>query len=105
MKEGKGLPKKIKNYYIAFVLISLNGLFLASCIPTVRIEAPKKPIVINLNIKVRQDVQVRTSSDVKQLLKEKSAGVMEPTSKTTTTKTITPPQPASSNSKNQSALN
>ena len=32
---------------------------LAACQPTVKIEAPKEPITINLNIKLDADVRVR----------------------------------------------
>jgi hypothetical protein len=32
---------------------------LAACQPTVKVEAPKEPITINLNIKLDADVRVR----------------------------------------------
>jgi hypothetical protein len=41
---------------------------LAGCQPTVRVEAPEKPIVINLNVKIEQDVRVRLEKDVEQVL-------------------------------------
>jgi len=34
-------------------------ILLAACEPTIRIEAPKEPITINLNIKLDADVRVR----------------------------------------------
>ncbi|SMF77841.1 YnbE-like lipoprotein [Tistlia consotensis] len=34
-------------------------LGVAACEPTVRVEAPKEPITINLNIKLDADVRVR----------------------------------------------
>ena len=34
-------------------------LLLAACQPTVRVEAPKEPITINLNIKLDADVRVK----------------------------------------------
>ena len=33
--------------------------FLAACQPTVQLEAPEKPITVNLNIKLDADVRVR----------------------------------------------
>ncbi|MBF0307890.1 MAG: YnbE family lipoprotein [Alphaproteobacteria bacterium] len=42
---------------------------LVACQPTVRIEPPDKPIVINLNIKVEQEVRVKVERDVESLLK------------------------------------
>ena len=32
---------------------------LAACQPTVRVEAPKEPITVNLNIKLDADVRVK----------------------------------------------
>jgi hypothetical protein len=44
-------------------------LILAACQPTVKVEAPDKPIVINLNIKIEQEVRVKIDKDVDALLK------------------------------------
>ncbi len=39
---------------------TIFGCFiLAACTPTVRIEAPREPITINLNIKLDADVRLR----------------------------------------------
>lgn len=47
----------------------LAALFLAaSCSPTVKIEAPDKPITINLNVKIEQEVRVRIEKEVEDLL-------------------------------------
>lgn len=46
-------------------LLGLGVLWLAACQPTVKIEAPDKPIVINMNV----DVRVRLEKDVEELLK------------------------------------
>ena len=35
------------------------AISLAACEPTVRVEAPKEPITINLNIKLDADVRVK----------------------------------------------
>ena len=37
---------------------------LAACQPTVKVEAPDKPIVINLNIKIEQEVRVRIDREL-----------------------------------------
>ena len=36
--------------------------------PTVKVEAPDKPIVINLNVKIEQEVRVKVDRDVDTLL-------------------------------------
>lgn len=46
-------------------------LLLAACTPTVKIEAPDKPIVINLNVKIEQEVRLRVDRDVETMIKEK----------------------------------
>jgi len=45
-------------------------LALAACTHRVQVEAPKEPIVINLNVKIEQEVRVRVEEDVEDLLEE-----------------------------------
>jgi hypothetical protein len=40
-----------------------------ACSPTVKVEAPDKPIVINLNVKIEQEVRVKIDKDVDSLVK------------------------------------
>ena len=44
----------------------LGGLALSAC---VTVKAPDKPIEINLNVKIEQEVLVRLQRDVDQLIK------------------------------------
>jgi hypothetical protein len=46
-------------------------LFAASCSPVVRVEAPKDPITINLNIKLDADVRLRVEEKAKEDVKTK----------------------------------
>ena len=46
----------------------LLGAVAAGCTPTVKVEAPDKPIVINLNVKIEQEVRVKVDRDVDTLL-------------------------------------
>ncbi|MHA1152186.1 MAG: YnbE family lipoprotein [Alphaproteobacteria bacterium] len=39
---------------------------LAGCTPTVKVEAPKEPITINLNIKLDADIRVRVEDKAKE---------------------------------------
>lgn len=41
-------------------------LALAACEPTVRVEAPKEPITINLNIKLDAEVRVKLEETAKE---------------------------------------
>jgi hypothetical protein len=50
-------------------MLAACGVALAACQPTVKVEAPEKPIVINLNVKIEQEVRVKIERDVEELLK------------------------------------
>jgi len=39
---------------------------LAACTPTVRMEAPREPITINLNVKLDADVRVRLEEQAQE---------------------------------------
>ena len=46
-------------------------LFLAAaCTPTVRIEAPDKPIEINMNINIKHEILIKVEKQVEELLKD-----------------------------------
>ncbi len=42
---------------------------LAACEPTVRIEAPKEPITINLNVKIDAEIRVRLEEQAAEDIK------------------------------------
>ncbi|NNE59080.1 MAG: YnbE family lipoprotein [Hellea sp.] len=49
--------------------LSIIGLTLAGgCTPKVQIEAPDKPIEINLNVKIDQEVRIRLDKEVEDLI-------------------------------------
>lgn len=43
------------------------ALMLAACTHRVQVEAPKDPIVINLNVKIEQEVRVKVDREVEDL--------------------------------------
>ena len=47
------------------------SVVLAGCTPTVKVEPPDKPIVINLNVKIEQEVRVKVADDAKDLIKKR----------------------------------
>ena len=49
------------------MIIALAAL-LSACEPTVKIEAPKEPIVINLNIKIEQEIRIKIDRALDDLL-------------------------------------
>lgn len=48
-------------------LIAVPLFVLTACQPRVALEAPKDPIVINLNVKIEQEVRVKVEKDVEDL--------------------------------------
>lgn len=43
-------------------------LLLTACTPTVQVQAPDKPIEINLNVKIEQHVKIEIEKDVKKAI-------------------------------------
>lgn len=46
----------------------LAGSLLGACAPKVQLIAPEKPIEINLNVRIDQEIRVRLDKDVEDLL-------------------------------------
>lgn len=48
--------------------VLLLPLALAACAPTVKLEAPEKPIEINLNVKIEHEIRVSIAKDVQDAI-------------------------------------
>ncbi len=46
--------------------------FIAGCNPTVKVEAPEKPIEINLNVKIEHHIRLQVDEDLEELFSEES---------------------------------
>ena len=57
---------------IRLMTISLLLVFVAGCTPTVRLEAPKEPIEINLNVKIEHNIRVQVDQELEDLFDEES---------------------------------
>lgn len=57
--------EKFNNYY----KLGLVAVLLSACNPTVKVEAPKEPIVIDLNINIEHKIKVQIDKDIDNLLK------------------------------------
>ena len=55
-------------YILACVLL----FSLAACNPTVKVEAPKEPIEINLNVKIEHHIRVQVDEELDDLFEEDS---------------------------------
>jgi hypothetical protein len=47
-----------------------TALWMVGCSPTVRVEAPDKPIEINMNIKIQHEIRIKVEKDIDQMLKQ-----------------------------------
>ena len=51
-------------------LFPLAALAIGGCQPTVKVEAPDKPIVINLNVHIDQEVKVKVDRELDDAFKD-----------------------------------
>ena len=58
----------MKTLLISLILLAS----VAACTPTVKVEAPKEPIEINLNVKIQHDIRVQVDDELKDLFEEDS---------------------------------
>ncbi|MDA0791825.1 MAG: YnbE family lipoprotein [Proteobacteria bacterium] len=54
--------------WLSLVLI----LAVSGCTPTIQVEAPKDPIVINLNVKIEHEIRIKVDRDLNELFEENS---------------------------------
>lgn len=52
---------------VALLALGLGLTLAAGCTPRVVLEAPKEPIVINMNVKIEHEVRVRVDKDLDAL--------------------------------------
>ena len=45
-------------------------LFAAACTPTVKVEAPDKPIEINMNINIKHEILIKIEKEVEEMFEE-----------------------------------
>lgn len=69
MNKPFSLPKARSGYYLGRSCLLLLALVQAGC---VQIEAPDKPIVINLNVAIRQEVIVKVDDAAKKAIETNS---------------------------------
>ena len=55
----------------ALLSLAALTLLIGACSPTVRVEAPEKPIEINMTVNIKHEILVKVEKDVEQLFDEK----------------------------------
>ena len=59
---------KILSLILACLIMA--SVLLAGCSPTVRVEAPDKPITINLNVKIEHEIRIKVDRELDQLISQ-----------------------------------
>lgn len=53
-------------------LVMITALFLAGCVPRIEVAPSKDPIVINMNVKIEHEINIKVDKDVEKMLKTQS---------------------------------
>jgi uncharacterized lipoprotein YajG len=53
---------------LSIILAGVSVCMMAACTPTVQIQAPDKPIEINLNVNIEHHVKVEIQKDVRKAM-------------------------------------
>ena len=68
MPEASTRPPAARLTLATGVALTLAAGAAAACTPTVRIEASDKPITINLNVKIDQEIRYRLDKDLEDTI-------------------------------------
>jgi hypothetical protein len=58
--------RTVRTLLVALLLVA------AGCTPKVTVEAPKEPIVINMNVKIEHEIRVRVDKDLDEMFQDES---------------------------------
>ena len=53
-----------------WALAPLALLVITACNPTVKVEAPDKPIEINMNVNIRHEILIKVEREVEQMFED-----------------------------------
>lgn len=52
------------------IAVLATSVVLLACTPTVKVEAPDKPITINLNVKIEHEIRIKVDRELDTLFDE-----------------------------------
>ncbi|WP_371414691.1 YnbE family lipoprotein [Chlorobaculum sp. 24CR] len=77
--QGRNFDQPIRNHMkrlsahaLPAIMLALAGLVIGGCSPTVKVEAPDKPITINMNIKIDHEIRIRVDRDIDNALNKRT---------------------------------
>jgi len=50
----------------------VSAVLISACTPTVQVQAPDKPIEINLNVKIEHEIRVKVDKDLQSLFENEA---------------------------------
>lgn len=59
------------NRPFALLMIVFSLSVMSGCTPSVKVEAPDKPIEINMNVKIEHEIRLKVEKDVEELITTK----------------------------------
>jgi hypothetical protein len=62
----------VRSFWQQTVLVVFTFALLTACQPTVRVEGPREPITINLNVKIEHEVRVKVDKELDTLFEKDS---------------------------------
>ncbi len=62
----------MKNEWLVMTTGVVAAAVLGGCNPTVKVEAPDEPIVVNLNVKIEHKLKLKIEKDVENIIKQDS---------------------------------
>ena len=54
------------------LILLATALGMIACSPTVKVQAPKEPIEINLNVRIEHEIRVQVDKELESLFEEDS---------------------------------
>ncbi|HHE32291.1 MAG TPA: YnbE family lipoprotein [Chlorobaculum parvum] len=63
---------KLTVFPLRATMLLLAGLVIGGCSPTVKVQAPDKPITINMNIKIDHEIRVKVDRDIDNALNKRT---------------------------------
>jgi hypothetical protein len=60
------------NNYVVCLGVMVICALLAACTPTVKVEAPREPITINLNVKIEHEIRIKVDKELDEMFSEDS---------------------------------
>ena len=64
------MNKGMRSLWKKAVLTGFAMALLTACQPTVRVEPPKEPITINLNVKIEHEIRVKVDKELDTLFEK-----------------------------------